>query len=186
MFPCLWKGAHTLDRTYKAGFEACGVTYSQVALVVKSLPAKEGDIRDAGSIPGSGRCPGGGHGNPLQYSCLKNPMDRGAWWSIGLRRVRHDWSDLAYMGDILASDLRYPASVSPSLKWWQQGWQIVHFQYVSLPSSSLLPPLRGSLNATLRVSLQFLTADFFFTLPLSVSLLLLLSHFSRVRLCATP
>ena len=38
------------------------------------------DIREAGSIPGSGRSPGGGHGNPLQYACLENPMDRGAWW----------------------------------------------------------------------------------------------------------
>ena len=42
-------------------------------------PARAGDIRDAASTPGSGRCPGGGHGNPLQYSCLENPMDRGAW-----------------------------------------------------------------------------------------------------------
>ena len=39
------------------------------------------DLRDMGSIPGSGRCPGGGHGNPLQYSCLENSMDRGAWWA---------------------------------------------------------------------------------------------------------
>jgi len=53
-----------------------------VALVVKSLPANAGDIRDAGSIPGLGRSPGEGHGNPLQYSCLRNPMDRGAWWAI--------------------------------------------------------------------------------------------------------
>ena len=52
-----------------------------MALVVKSLPANAGDIRDAGSIPGLGRSPGEGHGNPLQYSCLKNPMDRGAWWA---------------------------------------------------------------------------------------------------------
>ena len=51
---------------------------SQVALVVKNPPANAGDIRDAGSIPGSGRSPGEGHGNPLQYSCLENPMDRGA------------------------------------------------------------------------------------------------------------
>ena len=51
----------------------------QVALVVKSLPASAGDKRDVGLIPGSGRSPGGGHGNPLQYSCLENPMDRGAW-----------------------------------------------------------------------------------------------------------
>ena len=45
----------------------------------KEVPTKAGDIRDAGLIPGLGRSPGGGHGNPLQYSCLENPMDRGAW-----------------------------------------------------------------------------------------------------------
>ena len=50
-----------------------------VALVVKNPPAKAGDIRDLGLIPGSGRSPRRGHGNPLQYSCLENPMDRGAW-----------------------------------------------------------------------------------------------------------
>ena len=48
-------------------------------LVVKNLPANAGDIRDAGSIAESGRSPGEGHGNPLQYSCPENPMDRGAW-----------------------------------------------------------------------------------------------------------
>ena len=52
---------------------------SQVVLVVKNLPAIAGDIRDTGSIPASGRFPGGRHGNPLQYYCLENPMDRGAW-----------------------------------------------------------------------------------------------------------
>ena len=41
-----------------------------------------GDVRDAGSIPGSGRSPGGGHGHPLQYSCWENPVDRGAWWTV--------------------------------------------------------------------------------------------------------
>ena len=58
---------------------------SQVVLVVKNLPANAGDIRDTGSIPGSGRAPGGGHGNPLQYCCLENPMDRGAWWATVYR-----------------------------------------------------------------------------------------------------
>ena len=53
----------------------------QVALVVKNPPAVAGDIREAGSIPGLGKSPGGGHGIPLQYSCLKNPIDRGAWWA---------------------------------------------------------------------------------------------------------
>ena len=52
---------------------------SQVALVVKNQPANAGDVRDSGLIPGLGRAPGGGHGNSLQYSCLENPMDRGAW-----------------------------------------------------------------------------------------------------------
>ena len=49
-----------------------------MVLVVKNLPVNAGDVRDMGSIPGLGRSPGGGHGNPLQYSCLENPMDRGA------------------------------------------------------------------------------------------------------------
>ena len=48
-------------------------------LVVKNMPANKGDIRDQGSIPGLGRSPGEGLGNPLQYSCLENPTDRGAW-----------------------------------------------------------------------------------------------------------
>ena len=47
--------------------------------MVKNLPANAGDISDAGLIPGLGRSPGGGHGNPLQYSSLENPMDRGDW-----------------------------------------------------------------------------------------------------------
>ena len=51
----------------------------QVVLVVKNLPANAEDVGNMGSVPGSGRCPGGGHGNLPQYSCLKNPMDRGAW-----------------------------------------------------------------------------------------------------------
>ena len=51
-------------------------------LVVKNLPANAGDVRDAGLISGSGRPPRGGHGNPLQYSCLENPTDRGALWAM--------------------------------------------------------------------------------------------------------
>ena len=55
---------------------------SQVVLMVNKPSANAGNIRDTGSIPGLGRSPGGGHGNPLQYSCLENPMDRGAWWAM--------------------------------------------------------------------------------------------------------
>ena len=61
--------------------------------MVKSTPAIAREVRDTGSIPGSGRSPGKEHGNPLQYSCLENPMDRGAWWvaqSMGSQRVGHD------------------------------------------------------------------------------------------------
>ena len=67
-----------------------------VALVVENPHTSVGNIRDRGLISGSGRSPGGGHGNPLQCSCLGNPVVRGAWLqSTGPLRVRHDWSDLA-------------------------------------------------------------------------------------------
>ena len=56
-----------------------------MALVVKNPPANAGDIGDAGWIAGSGRSPGGGHGNPLQCSWLENAMDRGTWWATVLR-----------------------------------------------------------------------------------------------------
>ena len=65
---------------------------SQVELVVKNLPANAGDVRDVGSIPGLGRSLEGRHGNPFQYACLENPMDRGAWWATNYRvtKSRHD------------------------------------------------------------------------------------------------
>ena len=68
-----------------------------VVLVVKNLPSNAGDIRDMGLIPGSGRSPGGGNGNSVQYSCLENLMNRGICRlpHTGLQRVGHDWSDLA-------------------------------------------------------------------------------------------
>ena len=53
--------------------------------MVKNLPANAGDIRDMGLIPGLGRSPGGGHGNPFHYASLENPMDRGAWRATGHR-----------------------------------------------------------------------------------------------------
>ena len=63
---------------------------SQVELVVKNPPASAGDLRDVGSIPGPGRSTKEEIGNPLQYSCLENPMDRGAWWApMGSQRVGH-------------------------------------------------------------------------------------------------
>ena len=53
-----------------------------MTLVVKNPLANAGDVRDSSLIPGSERSPGGGHGNPLQYCCQENPMDKGAWWAI--------------------------------------------------------------------------------------------------------
>ena len=53
--------------------------------MVKNLPTNAGDVRDTGSIPGSGRSPGEGNGNTFQYSCLENPMDREAWWATVYR-----------------------------------------------------------------------------------------------------
>ena len=68
----------------------CGA--SQVAQVVKNLPANPGDT---GLNPGLGRSPGEGNDNPLQYSCLRNPMDRGAWWAIihGSQKIQTQLSD---------------------------------------------------------------------------------------------
>ena len=60
-------------------------------VVKKNLPTNAGDTGDAGSIPGSGRSPGGGNGDPLQYACLKNPMDRGAWRAT-VHRVTKSWT----------------------------------------------------------------------------------------------
>ena len=72
--------------------------YSMLPLVVFKniyihifLPANAGDLTDTSSVPGWGRSPGGGNGNPLQYSCLKNPTDRGAWWAT-VHRVAESWT----------------------------------------------------------------------------------------------
>ena len=84
--------------------------------VVKILPASAADTREAGSISGSGRSPGGGNGNPLQYSCLENPMNRGAWWatvSMGSQRAGHRPD---HTGDC---DVRLPQALEEgSIKCW--------------------------------------------------------------------
>ena len=67
-----------------------------MALVLKNPPANAGDTKDVGLIPGSGRSPGGGHGNTLQYSCLENPMDRQAWWAT-VHGVTKSWTQLKWL-----------------------------------------------------------------------------------------
>ena len=96
--------------------------------MVKNLPANAGDSRDAGSIPGLGRSPGGGNGNLLQYSCLENSMDRGAWQAGNivhrLQRVGHKltsllptlspWIATCYLPSLLATASPPNLSFSPS------------------------------------------------------------------------
>ena len=78
------------------------VLASQVALVVMNWPGNAGDIRDQGSILGSGRSPGGGHGNPLKYSCLENPMERAAWQAM-VHRVVKNWTNTCTIYDTCTS-----------------------------------------------------------------------------------
>ena len=68
---------------------------------MKNLAANAGDIRDSGSIPESKRYPGGGHGNVLQYSCLENPMDRGAWQAKVHRVAQMDVTEATYHAHII-------------------------------------------------------------------------------------
>ena len=67
---------------------------------VKNPPDYAGDESDMGSLPGSGRFPGVGNGNPLQYSCLENPMDRGAWWAA-VHRVAKSWTQPKQLSTIV-------------------------------------------------------------------------------------
>ena len=71
-----------------------GTRASQVAAGVKNLPANAGDVRNGDLIPGLGRPPGEGHGNPLQYSCLENPMDSEAWQAT-VHGVAKSWTELS-------------------------------------------------------------------------------------------
>ena len=93
---------------------------SQLMLVVRNPPANAGEVRDAGLSPGSGRSPGGGHGNPLQYSCLKNPMDRGTWWATVYRsqRVRHNPKPLSTCNvHLLPTPLAFLLRLGPWASW---------------------------------------------------------------------
>ena len=74
--------------------------------MVKNPPPSAGDIRDLGSIPGPGRSPGGGHGNPLQCSCLENPMDRGAW-RVMVHGVTKSWTRLKRLSTHAGESFRF-------------------------------------------------------------------------------
>lgn len=83
-----------------------------VVLVVQNLPANAGDIRDMGLIPRLGRSPGGGHGNPLQYSCLENPTDRGAWWTT-VRGVTKSQTCLTMLKNDVIQSFSFQSSEIP-------------------------------------------------------------------------
>ena len=99
------------------------ISRASQALVVKNPPANAEDPRNAGLIPGLGRSPGGGHGNPLQYSCLGNPVDRGAWWATvhGVTKSQTwlsewtelNWNCLKYTHWIMISDSTNMTKITP-------------------------------------------------------------------------
>ena len=90
----------------------------QVVLVVKNLPANAGDIRDVGLILELGRSPGRGHGNLLQYSCLEDPLDRGAWRAT-VYRVAKSWTQLEQHGTHI-----YCCSVTKSCLTLSSPWTV--------------------------------------------------------------
>ena len=105
---------------------------NQGARAVKKLPARAGARRDMGSISGSGRSPGRGNGNPLQFSCLENSMDRGAWWATvhGVAKSRTRLSDLAHTH---ATSLCGPAGARPSVSVVYSWTGAFYFLLVSRP-----------------------------------------------------
>ena len=95
MLLCFWSCWNTMFLGIPGGPVVRGASW--VELVVKNAAANAGHERDSGSIPGWGRSPGGGHGNPLQYSCLENPTDiRGSWWAT-LHRVAKSQTQLKWL-----------------------------------------------------------------------------------------
>ena len=110
---------------------------SQVALVAKNPPASAGDIKDAALIPGSERFPGGGHGNPLQYSCLERPMDREAWWATVAKsqtRLKRLSSSSSSMRAKLLQSLCDPVDCNPPGTSVHGILQARILEWVALPS----------------------------------------------------
>ena len=109
--------------------------------MVKNLPAKVGDAGDLGLIPGSGRSSGGGNGNPLQYFCLENPMDTGAWWAT-VHGVAKSWTRLKQLSTHAHKENTKPLNLS--------------FQYrAQLPVSKAKHPLPSPFLSLLRIEAQF-------------------------------
>ena len=91
-----------------------------MVLEVKNLSANAGDVRDMGLIPGSGRSSGGGYDNPLQYSCLANPMDRGAWWGT-VHEVAQSQTWLKWLSTSAHTHTPFISSNSNGMELWWEG-----------------------------------------------------------------
>ena len=96
--------------------------------MVKNPPASAGDARDTGSIPGSGRSPEGGNGNPLQYSCLENPMNRGARWAA-VHRVTKSQTQLSKSARINELARRNPFTMYVYIRYHNVHFNILHFYW---------------------------------------------------------
>ena len=112
--------------------------------MVKNLPVNVGGAGGVNLVPGLGRCPGGGHGSPLQYSCMENPMDRGPWW-ITVYRVSESWTWLKW-SDLVVMHAKAPTHTESCLTIYlgimtQPSWRI-EFTITS-NSCELVPELLG-------------------------------------------
>ena len=103
IFCCCWMQATHIGWNYKGHIlnilvhiRVSGLRQYLMISISLNPPANAGDIRDAGFILGLGRSPGGRHGNPLQCSCLENPMDRGVWW-VTVHGVTKNWTQLRWL-----------------------------------------------------------------------------------------
>ena len=131
---------------------------SQVALVIKNQPANTGDIREAGSIPGSGRSLGGGSGNSLQYSCLENPTAENpdGLQSIGSQRVGHDWNDLAYRHAFtnINSDYHVLPQISRMYSFYNWQYHLMNFSPLPFHLHSLVSIILFSITLSLTCFLK--------------------------------
>ena len=147
-------------------------------LVVTNPPANAGDIRDVSSTPELGGSPGGGHGNPLQCSCLENPMDRGAWW-VEVLRVTKSWTWLNWLSThkfchgcstfMTSSKPNYlPKAPTPNIIWLEIAskyafWTNTNIQsIIACKNYWLLLVLRSLLQYSAETMTIFFLSFFFF------------------------
>ena len=142
-----------------------------MALVVKNPLANAGDIREEDWIPGWGRCPGGGNGNPLQNSCLENPVDKGAFCrlqSMGMHRVRHDCREHTCMHRLLL-DILLPVCLTMWHLFLWETFQSNHsFLYSKIPRRCGLLDVFHSLQGNGACKLSSLSCVRLFATPWTI------------------